>query len=258
MKNIHVLPTDKPSKIGKFLDTNSLILRSDKDIPRGENVNIYITSDEEDINENDSIVTADGRLVKVSYLLSKDLEGASKVILTTDPNLIEDGVQSIDDEFLQWFCSKNGQINFVEVKRLEDGQYVDRLPDGSVIEGIYENYEAIIPQEKPKQKKWDKLNKELDDALEEEFGSEEPKQEYVKCTCANSLEYSNCGKKCERILDEQEPKQETLEEVAEIFKNDRVAHGNDITYENGFVDGAKSDAAKDYWFKIFKENTLTR
>lgn len=41
---------------------------------------------------------------------------------------------------------------------------------------------------------------------------EELKQEYVKCTCANSLEYSNCGKKCERILDEQEPKQETQEE----------------------------------------------
>jgi hypothetical protein len=35
----------------------------------------------------------------------------------------------------------------------------------------------------------------------------------VKCTCANSLEYSNCGKKCERILDEQEPKQETIEET---------------------------------------------
>jgi hypothetical protein len=42
---------------------------------------------------------------------------------------------------------------------------------------------------------------------------EELKQEYVKCTCANSLEYSNCGKKCERILDEQEPKQETIEET---------------------------------------------
>jgi len=34
-------------------------------------------------------------------------------------------------------------------------------------------------------------------------------------------------------------KQETLEEVAKIFKNDRVAHGNDITYENGFIDATK-------------------
>ena len=32
---------------------------------------------------------------------------------------------------------------------------------------------------------------------------------------------------------------ETLEEAAKIFKNDRAAYGNDITYEIGFVDGAK-------------------
>jgi hypothetical protein len=47
MENIHIIPTDKPSKIGRFVDTQELILRSGKDIPRGENVNIYITSDEE-------------------------------------------------------------------------------------------------------------------------------------------------------------------------------------------------------------------
>ena len=64
--------------------------------------NIYITSSNEDINENDYIITKDGRLVQVSYLLSKDLEGASKVILTTDQDLIKDGVQAIDDEFLEW------------------------------------------------------------------------------------------------------------------------------------------------------------
>jgi hypothetical protein len=34
-------------------------------------------------------------------------------------------------------------------------------------------------------------------------------------------------------------KQETLEEVTKIFKNDRVIHGNDITYENGFIDATK-------------------
>jgi hypothetical protein len=34
-------------------------------------------------------------------------------------------------------------------------------------------------------------------------------------------------------------KQETLEEAAKIFKNDRVAHGYDITYDDGFLDGAK-------------------
>jgi len=43
-----------------------------------------------------------------------------------------------------------------------------------------------------KQEKWDKLHEELDDALEEEFGSEEPKQE--------TLTYTEAAKKEERIF----------------------------------------------------------
>jgi hypothetical protein len=77
---------------------------------------IYITSDVEDINENDYIITKDGRLVQVSYLLSKDLEGASKIILTTDTDLIADGVQSIDDDFLEWYV-KNPSCEYVEVSK---------------------------------------------------------------------------------------------------------------------------------------------
>ena len=52
MKNIHVLKTSFSSKIGRFIDTQKITLRSSTDIPRGENVNIYITSDEE-IKEGD-------------------------------------------------------------------------------------------------------------------------------------------------------------------------------------------------------------
>ena len=81
---------------------------------------LYIISDAEDINENDYIVTTDNRLVQVSYLLSKDLEKASKVILTTNKLLIKNGVHAIDDEFLEWFSSKNGNVNFVEVIVTED------------------------------------------------------------------------------------------------------------------------------------------
>jgi hypothetical protein len=73
-----------------------------------------------------------------------------KIILTTDQDLIKDGVQAIDDEFLEWFV-KNPSCEFVETERLEDGQYFDYLEDNSVIEGIYENYKIIIPQEEPKQ-----------------------------------------------------------------------------------------------------------
>ena len=104
MKNIRVLPTDKSSILS--IEDGILILHRPQ--WRKGTQNIYITSHNEDINENDYIITKDGRLVQVSYLLSKDLEEASKVILTTDQDLIADGVQAIDDEFLEWFVKNPG------------------------------------------------------------------------------------------------------------------------------------------------------
>ena len=37
-----------------------------------------------------------------------------KIILTTDPDLIKNCVQAIDAEFLEWFCSKNGKVGFID------------------------------------------------------------------------------------------------------------------------------------------------
>jgi hypothetical protein len=134
MKNIHLIPTDKPSRLW----TNNLRRRLELDEfieqhPTNIAKHIYITSDE-DINENDYIITQDGRLVQVSYLLSKDLEGASKVILTTDTDLIKDTVQAIDDKFLEWFV-KNPSCKEVEVLKIMS----------------IRKYKMIIPQEEPKQ-----------------------------------------------------------------------------------------------------------
>jgi hypothetical protein len=70
----------------------------------------------------------------------------------------------------------------------------------------------------------------------EVFTLEEPKQ--IKCYCGHTT-YCDCGPL-------EEPKQETIEQVAEIFKNDRAAYGNDITYEIGFVDGTKFQAERMY------------
>jgi hypothetical protein len=141
MKNIHVIPTDKPSRLWINTINGELVL--DKETNELHAQNIYITSDEEDINENDYIITADGRLVQVSYLLSKDLEGASKVILTTDQDLIKDGVQAIDDEFLEWFV-KNPSCEYIQTTELS-------LFNGDTGESGHYKYEIIIPQEEPKQ-----------------------------------------------------------------------------------------------------------
>ena len=163
MKNIHLLPTDKPSRL--WLSTrkeNYLIF--DK-FPRGgveyvEPKNIYITS-EKDIKDNDWIITKDGRLVQVSYLLSKELDNASKIILTTDQDLIKDGVQAIDDEFLEWFV-KNPSCDNVEVV---DGLYFDDVEWISC-------YKIIIPKEGQKQHLIDMMKADEEIGLYEELKQE--------------------------------------------------------------------------------------
>ena len=49
--------------------------------------------------------------------------GYKKIILTTDDDIINDGVQSIDDEFLEWFCSKNGQVTLKNISYLWECKY---------------------------------------------------------------------------------------------------------------------------------------
>jgi hypothetical protein len=43
-------------------------------------------------------------IIQIQYIkIIKCLKVAKKIILTTDLDLIKDGVQSIDNEFLEWF-----------------------------------------------------------------------------------------------------------------------------------------------------------
>jgi hypothetical protein len=66
------------------------------------NENIYITSDEE-IKEGDYGLI--GNEVMSYHQMHKKwgMPQGKKIILTTDQELIKDGVQAIDDEFLEWF-----------------------------------------------------------------------------------------------------------------------------------------------------------
>ena len=144
MKNIHILPTENPSSL--FEIDGHLIINKEQLIQPKYYRNIYITNDE-DINENDYIITKDGRLVQVSYLLSKDLEGASKVILTTDHDLFKDDVQAINDEFHDWFV-KNPSCEFVKITKDKIRQ--DKEFNDISHWNIYE-YKISIPQEEAKQ-----------------------------------------------------------------------------------------------------------
>ena len=143
MKNIHVLPTDKPSRLFYDISLDKLILATTAEVSKWfDNKHIYITNSEE-IKEGDWIYCRTENRLLISNVSYSKLEDRFKIILTTDPELIEDGVQAIDDEFLEWFV-KNPSCEFVEVTR-------DFADEG--IKGItyYGKYFIIIPQEEPKQ-----------------------------------------------------------------------------------------------------------
>ena len=107
MKNLFLIPTDKPSKLHLIEDTLTITSDYKNSVCDGE-VNIYITSDEE-IKEGDCVIDNVGRIwIKMELCFVKVAKdnpyGKSyKIILTTDQDLINNGVQEIDNEFLEWF-----------------------------------------------------------------------------------------------------------------------------------------------------------
>ena len=144
MKNIHILPTVQPSKLVKIKDT--FFLTSTDDIPSGTFYNIYITFDKL-FKENDLVLNTDtSELYKADsddvLTDKKDIKFYAdfnlQVILTTDPKLIADGIQEIDDEFLEWFI-KNSSCEYIDiekeyVKLVHNPNYKEFTPEG---DGIY-------------------------------------------------------------------------------------------------------------------------
>ena len=218
MKNIHILPTDKPSRIYLIKSNNKLGITSNnpeftENFGGGtQNQNIYITSDEE-IKEKRLRFIMDNRegmcglIHQVSVVLDSKI--CPEIILTTDQDLIKDGVQAIDDEFLEWFV-KNPSCERVKIEKgklqIDDDGQEYGFPDMS-------KYKIIIPGEEPNPF-------ELPKAL--------PDDVFFK-----SLE---------------EPKQETLEEAAEneasIFYEKGTIEWN--KYRQVFELGAKWQAERMY------------
>jgi len=150
MKNLHVIPTDKPSRL--YLHSNGeLQLRlelSRKDNYLGNNQNIYITNSEE-IKEGDYGLSKLNEIIK--FRSGYDYRYYKKIILTTDQDLIKDGVQAIDDEFLEWFV-KNPSCEEIEVEsnyRVKSGTIQEHKEGKAGYE--YYDYKIIIPKEEPKQ-----------------------------------------------------------------------------------------------------------
>jgi hypothetical protein len=200
---ITLLPTDKPSRLYEF---GGQIILTNEPTVAFRNQNIYITNSEEfkdgyfincgmickfdESKVSKEWITdefVNGYSLKTNVYYSFETEKCKKIILTTDQDLIKDGVQAIDDEFLEWFV-KNPSCERVEVKEKQHFE-ADKLKRKNPLNGVYYSYKIIIPKE-------------------------EPKQEYICYKCQNKT--NNKFEICDKCnVGWKEPNKETLEEAAE-------------------------------------------
>ena len=221
MKNVHIFQTDQPSRLYINTATKEVKLSKEKldNVTYMQNQNIYITNNEE-IKEGDYCI--DGNDIYGPYE-NGDIatEKFSKIILTTDQDLIKDGVQAIDDEFLEWFV-KNTTCEFVDViKEMYVPQSNGKISDGRISHEISLNpsdntlpfYKIIIPKVEPNQ--W--YNKKKPNSF-----CETPNE---KCTM-NYCDENGCQNR-KRNLVEIEPEQiwntqkmEGLKSLIDMMKDD--------------------------------------
>jgi hypothetical protein len=225
MKNIHLLPTDKPSRLALLHNDKLHIGTSWKKDFNVNPQNIYITSDEE-IKEGDNYLN--GKYLYKADRFYKKAENDRKIILTTDQDLIKDGVQAIDDEFLEWFV-KNPSCEFVDIDEKTNKEIQIEI-------GTWGHDEGLLVSEL---KEWLENGGEL----------------YKIIIPKETLSYTEAAKKDERIFNSTIMKQETIEEAAFESSVDYKPFEDNLSpkqyYKQGFINGAKSDAARDYWFEIF-------
>jgi hypothetical protein len=158
MKNIHLVRTDNQSRIVivyNDVDRNDFVLKLDTEVNDSykECVNICITNLERpkvgdwSINLNSPYTHKElckiDNQIELDEYVNKEGNDCQKVVLTDDEDLIKDGVQSIDDEFLEWFI-KNPSCESVEIEEIE--KYKSTTYD-QPDKFIGYDYKIIIPSE---------------------------------------------------------------------------------------------------------------
>jgi hypothetical protein len=229
MKNIFVLPTDKPSRLAKH-SSGSFHIVANKSHKKGlynmTNQNIYITSDEEitgkigfNIKEN-----------KIQFFNShpKYDESGKKIILTTDPQLIADGVQAIDDEFLQWFV-KNPSCEKVEVRKIGE-------------EWIYN---ADVPKEEFKtlpDVNWQSeiINKVWDEEVEESFATQ-----LFSDNSKIIPDYFQPKSHLENVLEQLDNLESTVDEFVENSNEEKLREAGE-RYESTFEEFSQGTESIDF------------
>jgi len=170
MKNIYLIPTDKESRLWRDLDSKKLTFTNlskpnSNECTKCSNEYMYITSKDEIKvgsivkipcgvgvvkelhwkygNEKPSYIVEDLIVSELRYgqkegelqINSFRSDDCKLIVMTTDPLLIKDGVQEIDDDFLEWFV-KNPSCEYVDLLGLRKEKGYEFL-----------GYEIIIPKE---------------------------------------------------------------------------------------------------------------
>ena len=182
MKNIFLLPTPNPSRL-------QLQINGDFHIENGKTIalksfqNIYITSDskfvrDEYITDGIKVIKATPKLVDAQGLV--DRRDWKKIIITTDPELIKDGVHPIGEEFLKWFVKNPTCIKVEVVYGLFNpmGRQVDPNDLGQNHSKCVWKYKIITTKEEQKQHLIDMMKGDEELGLYDVFNDE--KREGVK------------------------------------------------------------------------------
>jgi hypothetical protein len=181
------------------------------------------------------------------------LEHYKKIILTTDQDLIKDGIQAIDNEFLEWFVN-NPSCDQVEVKEKQHFE-ADKSKRINPLNGVYYSYKIIIPQEEPIQltvgkefyesadKNITVYKQDIIQLIEDRILSE-----YKKHSTSLPNEWAKIAayKIYKSISDKmEEPKQETIEKAAKNYTKNEIGLGFYPDIEIAFEKGVKWQAEQD-------------
>ena len=215
MKNVHILPTDNYSPLvystskygGLFLSKYYSPMKNMGDSYQ----HIYITSNSEikqgdwalNIEENTIFKPSNDEIYDIKNSEAKYYEFIKKIIMTTDQDLIKDGVQAIADEFLEWFVKNQACENVYVHKEYKQINQDNPITVGSTTL-VFSHYEIVIPKEEPK------------DVL---LG-------YKTSLVAQMLDSKEIS---------EEPIEETLEDAAEKFVNNTRLQNRKVL----FMEGAK-------------------
>ena len=237
MKNVFLVPTDKPSRLVKFFSSKYHLCKEILPIQDEEQYqNIYITNDEEIkeggwfIHYSHEIITLLKAFKVEDRILdnqgtSCNIDYCKKIILTTDQDLIKDGVQAIDDDFLEWFVKNPSceKVELVTVNKCACGKssykyqckyYAYSNISGDVCgrEVLAIPYKIIIPKEELKQQT-------LEEATEEWYDSTEENKGFPK------IKAFKAGAKWQeqRMYSEEEVYHILCEHTAELFKGSKLS-----------------------------------